>query len=244
MRSTSTPNVDEGQLPRLASIAGIATASGWWQTSASSRSIASKKRWPMRECAWRSRRAWIGMRSTGWCYRGVNQRAVSDILPTSWAAPAMPQWRYDPAAAARLLDGAGFRPGPDGVRVRADGTALRLGVSIGSNRPASERAMLFVQQALKPLGIDVTIKMFPVSFLFAQDGPLYGGTYDLAWTTDTLGPDPEQSSVVERGLHPAARRQRFVLCGSLAHAGIRGSDPDVRSRAPQAALSDRTGADP
>src|ERR1019366_3428179 len=37
----------------------------------------------------------------------------------------------------------------------------------------------------------LTIKNYPTSFLFAQNGPLYGGTYDLSLTMDTNAPDPD-----------------------------------------------------
>ncbi len=115
-------------------------------------------------------------------------------MPTSWAAPSIRQWRYDPAAARRLLDAAGFVPGPDGIRRRGD-LALRLGLSTGTNKPANERAEVQIQQALRPLGIDVVIKNYPVSYLFAQTGPLYGGTYDMSWSVDTNGPDPDNQAL-------------------------------------------------
>ena len=34
-------------------------------------------------------------------YHGINQMAVSDIFPQSWAAPALPPYRYDPQHAHR-----------------------------------------------------------------------------------------------------------------------------------------------
>jgi peptide/nickel transport system substrate-binding protein len=127
-------------------------------------------------------------------YRGIDQRAVSDIVPTSWAAPTVPQWRYDPGRAKHLLDAAGFVPGPDGVRVRGD-VPLRITISTVTNRPANSRAEVQIQQALRAVGIDVEIKNYPVSLLFAQDGPLYGGRYDLEWTVDTNGPDPDNQAI-------------------------------------------------
>ena len=48
-------------------------------------------------------------------YHGINPLAVSDIFPESWAAPVLPPYRYDPAAARRLLAAAGWHTGPDGV---------------------------------------------------------------------------------------------------------------------------------
>ncbi len=189
------PNVDENHLRRLTTIEGIATTR---RLVANLRHLAFNCKKPALADA-RVRRA-IAM-GVDWnainriVYAGVNERATSDILPTSWAAPTIPQWKLDIAGAKQLLDQAGFRPGADGMRVRADGTALRITVAIGANRPANERAVLFVQQALKPLGIDVQIKAYPVSFLFAQTGPLYSGTYDMSWTVDTYAPDPNNQAL-------------------------------------------------
>ena len=50
-----------------------------------------------------------------------------------------------------------------------------------------------MQSDLHPLGIDLSIHNYPASVLFAQDGPLYKGTYDLEWSIDTNGPDPDNA---------------------------------------------------
>jgi ABC-type transport system substrate-binding protein len=60
-----------------------------------------------------------------------------------------------------------------------------------TNAPGNEQAEVQMQQQLKALGVELVIKNFPASFLFAQDGPLYGGRYDLEWSIDTNGPDPD-----------------------------------------------------
>jgi peptide/nickel transport system substrate-binding protein len=131
---------------------------------------------------------WDRMNQT--IYHGYNQRAVSDIVPTSWAAPAIPPRRFDPEGARRLLDAAGWRPGPDGVRRRG---ALPLAIAVSSTnaKAANVQAEVQMQQQLRAVGIDLTIKNYPTSLLFAQNGPLYGGTYDLSLTIDTNGPDPD-----------------------------------------------------
>ncbi len=122
-------------------------------------------------------------------YHGVNVRAHSDLPPDSWAAPSVPLYPYDPTDAMRLLDSAGFVVGPGGVRAR-DGVALRLVLS-ATNKPGNEQAEVQMQQALRAVGIELIIKNYPGSVLFAQNGPLYGGTYDLEWSIDTNGPDPD-----------------------------------------------------
>ena len=50
-----------------------------------------------------------------------------------------------------------------------------------------------MQQQLRSVGIDLSIKNYPPSFLFAQNGPLYGGTYDLSWSIDTNGPEVDNA---------------------------------------------------
>jgi peptide/nickel transport system substrate-binding protein len=126
-------------------------------------------------------------------YLGIHQRAVSDIMPSSWAAPAVPQWKHDLAQAKRLLDAAGFRPGAGGIRAR-DALPLRLTISSAANKPIAERAEVQIQQDLRAVGIDLQIKNYPTSLLFAQNGPLYGGSYDLEWSVDTNGPDPDNQA--------------------------------------------------
>lgn len=125
-------------------------------------------------------------------YHGYNVRAHSDIIPTSWAAPSIPLYRYDPAGARALLDRAGWRPGPDGVR-RKGGLALRVAISSSTNNQPNEQAEVQMQQQLRAVGIDLSIKNYPVSLLFAQDGPLYSGRYDMSWSVDTNGPDPDNA---------------------------------------------------
>jgi ABC-type transport system substrate-binding protein len=46
---------------------------------------------------------------------------------------------------------------------------------------------------LRDVGIDVAVRNYAGSYLFAQNGPLYTGRYDLEWSVDTNGPDPENS---------------------------------------------------
>jgi peptide/nickel transport system substrate-binding protein len=123
-------------------------------------------------------------------FHGYNERATSDIMPTSWAAPAIPPFRFDLAGAERLLAAAGWLPGSDGIR-RRNGVPLAIDISTTPSKPANVQAEVQMQQALRAAGIDLRIKNYPASLLFAQDGPLYGGTYDLSLTIDTNAPDPD-----------------------------------------------------
>ena len=125
-------------------------------------------------------------------YHGYNQLAVSDVYPQSWAAPSLPPYRYDPALARTLLAQAGWTKGADGT-LRRDGTPMRLTISATTSAKTNEQSEVVMQSMLKSLGFDVSIRNYPSTTMFAQNGPLYTGKYDLEWSVDTNGPDPDNS---------------------------------------------------
>jgi peptide/nickel transport system substrate-binding protein len=127
-------------------------------------------------------------------YHGTNVRAVSDIMPTSWAAPAIPAYRYDLARARALLDAAGWHTGAGGIR-RRDGVPLELTVSTTVSKPTNIQAEVQMQQQLLAAGVRLIVKNYPTSVLFAQNGPLYSGRYDLSLTIDTNAPDPDNEGL-------------------------------------------------
>lgn len=128
-------------------------------------------------------------------YHGYNVRAVSDILPSSWAAPSgITPYPHDVAQARRLLDAAGWRTGANGVRLR-DGVPLAFSVSTTPSKPANVQAELEMQQQLAAAGIRLTIKNYPANLLFAMNGPIYTGRFDSEFTIDTNAPDPDNEGL-------------------------------------------------
>src|SRR5208282_5024540 len=108
----------------------------------------------------------------------------------SWAAPAISFYPHDPQDAKRLLDAAGWQMGSDGYRHKAN-QRLAIDISSGTNNQPNEQAEVQIQSQLRDVGIEMQIRNYPVSLLFARDGPLYSGHYDTSWSTDTAGPDPD-----------------------------------------------------
>jgi len=113
-------------------------------------------------------------------YRGAGDLAVSDIFPQSWAAPNLPPYRYDPADAKRLLAKSG----------RHD---LHFTISATTDNEVNERAELLIQSMLQQVGIGVEIHNYPANLLFAQNGPIYTGKYDMEWSQAINGADPDDS---------------------------------------------------
>ena len=125
-------------------------------------------------------------------FHSLDRLAVSDIFPESWAAPRLPLYRYDPDAARRLLAQAGWRPAPDGV-LHKGALAMHLTIYATTGHQENTQSQLMIQSMLRDVGIDVAIRNYPGSYLFAMDGPLYTGKYDLEWSIETNGPDPDNS---------------------------------------------------
>jgi peptide/nickel transport system substrate-binding protein len=125
-------------------------------------------------------------------FHGVDRLAVSDVFPESWAAPALPAYRFDPAGARRLLARAGWKSGDDGV-LRRGAIPLRLTIYATTGHQENTQSQVLIQAMLRAVGIDLVIRNYPGSYLFAMDGPLYTGKYDLEWSIETNGPDPDNS---------------------------------------------------
>ncbi len=120
--------------------------------------------------------------------------AESDRPRFSFAYDArVAQPRYDPAAADRALDAAGWRRGRDGMR-RRGGQTLALTYVQFPETTTGVRAAALVQRELFERGIDVTIKSISNAQLFlpARDGgTLAKGSFDLAYVPWTMGADPD-----------------------------------------------------
>jgi peptide/nickel transport system substrate-binding protein len=109
----------------------------------------------------------------------------SDRLPGQFAYdPSLTQPPYDPAAAAALLDAAGWHAGRDGLRRKA-GRALSLEFVATTESPTTTRVGLFVQQALAKLGVRADLKAYAYNQLWAsasEHGILQSGRFDLTYS--------------------------------------------------------------
>ncbi|RFS80966.1 hypothetical protein D0T12_34410 [Actinomadura spongiicola] len=92
---------------------------------------------------------------------GIFERAGS-VVPGSLPFAAQVQ-RTDPARAAALLDGAGWRTGAGGVRVK-DGRPLRVTYLFQSGDTELEAFGIAVREQLRPLGFDVAMKRIEDSY--------------------------------------------------------------------------------
>ncbi len=114
----------------------------------------------------------------------------------SWARdPSVHLPAFDPVAADRLFDAAGWRRSPDGVRMK-DGKRLALTYVQFPESQTGVRAAAFIERALHARGIELTLKSVTNAKLFlpqAEGGALATGTFDLAYVPWPMGADPDDS---------------------------------------------------
>jgi peptide/nickel transport system substrate-binding protein len=125
---------------------------------------------------------------------GLTKPALTFWDHSPFADPTITPIPYDPAEAARLLDEAGWRRGPDGWRAK-DGKTLRLRYAT-TTRDIRKHTQVVVQQMLERLGVAVDLYNHASDVFFSgygDGGPAARGQYDLAqWTTAPDGfPDPD-----------------------------------------------------
>ena len=126
---------------------------------------------------------------------GLAQRSVVPASsPDYLDLPLLP---YDPKGAAALLDAAGWKRGPDGMRSK-NGVALTVDVAIPAGyAPAANEANL-LHDDWGAIGVNVTIHVWSDSQFFApasEDGVIYGGRFDAAlFSNGRASPNADISS--------------------------------------------------
>ena len=109
----------------------------------------------------------------------------TDRLPGQFAYdPSIVQPRYDPAAAARLLDAAGWRMSSDGTR-RKGGRPLAFEFVATTESKTTERFGLFAQQDLARIGARSELKSYNYNVIWAskrENGIFQNGRFDFAYS--------------------------------------------------------------
>ena len=96
---------------------------------------------------------------------------------------------FDRARAAALLDSAGWRAGPDGVRTR-NGRPLAFSITVPTTSPSRMRYAVLIQEQLRNVGARVEIDALEFS---ATQERLESGRFDA--TLLTIGQDPPRTGV-------------------------------------------------
>ena len=156
-----------------------------------------------------------------------------DLLPVqSLGYTDLPPYRYDPAAANALLESHGYKLGADGVRAKGK-VRLDYVIDITAASANQKAIAAFLQPELKAIGVNLSIKMFPYQTIYAYNGPVYGGAYDLTDISETLPYDPDHLFDLGCNEWFPKGENLWYYCNSAVDAqfkrGLSSDDPAVRA---------------
>lgn len=78
------------------------------------------------------------------------------------------KYPYDPARARQLLTEAGFSAGPDGILRDSQGRRMALELNTTAGNRIREQVEQIIQQNLREVGIEITIRNFPARVYFGE----------------------------------------------------------------------------
>ena len=113
---------------------------------------------------------------------GVAQESVMPSV-NPLAPKDIPLVPFDPAKARQLLEAAGWKLGPDGIRVK-NGQRLSLQFPYYTGSVSADNTVEFLRQGLHAVGIDIQTRKFAPAVFFApyqQNGTVYGGKWDMTF---------------------------------------------------------------
>lgn len=119
--------------------------------------------------------------------------------------------KYDPDQAKRLLDQAGWVPGPDGIRGR-DGRKLTVKLLGINNLVANKPAYESVQQDLRAIGIDLQLTVVPIPDYAAQQAKAKG-----SWNITAANRSRNDPAVLKLQFSPASGNTSYL---SQASSGV------------------------
>ncbi|MDQ0614129.1 peptide/nickel transport system substrate-binding protein [Microbacterium sp. W4I4] len=119
------------------------------------------------------------------------------VLATSFVPASYPNWtlpadspvimKYDPDAAKKKLDEAGWAVGADGIRVK-DGQPLKLRLFVDSSSITEQSEAEYFVPWMKEIGIQVDIESTDVDTISAETS---AGNYDMYFSGWSMGADPD-----------------------------------------------------
>ncbi|MFB6836101.1 ABC transporter substrate-binding protein [Streptomyces sp. NPDC056361] len=103
-----------------------------------------------------------------------------------WEPPTAQKRGYDPAAAEKVLDAAGYRKNADGKRVGKDGRPLDFRILCHATDPNDKAVGKYLQEWWGKIGVGLKVEC-----LDSVSDPWVKGDYDLAFDGWSVNPDPD-----------------------------------------------------
>jgi peptide/nickel transport system substrate-binding protein len=106
--------------------------------------------------------------------------------------PNIPSVAFNIAKANAMLDAAGWKRGPDGIREK-NGTKLNLLFATSTGTPNVDNQIEFFRSTWQQVGVGIQVRRYPAAILFAPPGDggiVYTGKWDVIlfqWSDDPIG---------------------------------------------------------
>jgi peptide/nickel transport system substrate-binding protein len=169
-------------------------------------------------------------------YRGAysSRDAARGLFMWAYDPHAYPNIPYTPNDASKLLDAAGWRLGPSGVRGK-DGRPLDIQLIIQAQTPGDQIIGNTIAAEERAVGVRVSIKQFNVTQFVApagMGGPVYGGHFQMALYPFLNGDDPDTTDQFACDRVPPNGYNKSRICDpaidALLSAGRRTYDETAR----------------
>lgn len=170
-------------------------------------------------------------------FEGRQQVAHSWVHPKDAGYdPTVRKYPFDVAAAKKLLDEAGFKPGAGGVRQNAAGLKLSFEFATTAGNKVRELVQQVLQSQFKEIGVEVVIKNEPARSYFGQTlkERRYTGLGMYAWSSSPESPPvvtlrsdnvPTQANNFGGSNYPGFKNEEM---DKLINATLAELDPAVR----------------
>lgn len=168
-------------------------------------------------------------------YFDTYPRTLSYLHPSHWAYDhTLKDETPNPTLAAKMLDEAGWKPGPDGIREK-DGAKMSFTMSTTAGNQARQGCQALFQQNWKAIGVDMQIKNMPASVVWGEYTTK--SQYDtllVAWEP-TVGMDPDYTARAHSKMIPNKTGQGSnytqysnAEVDALLEKGVTITDPEER----------------
>lgn len=136
---------------------------------------------------------------------GIGQPAAGSTSPMMWSYnKAIKPYPHDLKKANELLDEAGWKMGPDGIRVK-DGKPLSFEISTNSENQTRLQIEQVAQQEWKKIGADLKIKNYEATTLFGD--VLEQLKFDIIMFAWVVPPDPDEFTLYHSSQIPTPDHQ-------------------------------------